>query len=555
MNAVSRRRGSALIVVVVSMLALALAAPAYAAGPYPGLTDLSAAKKSKLSPRLYTLTRDPLSGASANAQADGVDLPRAGAGSLVRSDAGALMVYVRVADTSDATLGELRAAGVAPTHVSDRYRVVTGFVMPLSLSRVASLAAVRSVSEAIRPQTAGAGAKAAGKAAFAGSFVSCGSRTSEGVRHIAADSARGSYEVDGTGIEVGILSDSYDVAAGDATSAAQDIASGDIPGVGNPCGRLSPVSNLDEINDATDAIDEGRGMAQIVHDLAPGAELSFASAFNGLFSFADNIAALRTAGAEVIVDDVIYFDEPMFQKGPVDIAVANAVTSGALYFSSAGNSNVIVGGNNVGSYEAPAYRPAGCPAAVTTFNAGYGDCHDFDTGGGVDTTDNIVVNPGGGFVNVFQWSQPWNNVGTDLDVFLLNSATGLIIAGFVGDQETDPSTAIPSEVYSWSNTTASPVTVQVVLARWSGAPAPRVKFLFAGSGGIRASSSTRRPAATSSARRSGGTAGRLTGSASAQCGTTPARRPRRSAREGLARSTSARRTARPPRGRSARPKS
>ena len=60
--------------------------------------------------------------------------------------------------------------------------------------------------------------------------MSCGSRTSEGVRHIAADSARGSYEVDGTGIEVGILSDSYDVAAGDATSAAQDIASGDIPG-------------------------------------------------------------------------------------------------------------------------------------------------------------------------------------------------------------------------------------------------------------------------------------------------------------------------------------
>ena len=56
------------------------------------------------------------------------------------------MVYVRVADTSDATLGELRAAGVAPTHVSDRYRVVTGFVMPLSLSRVASLTAVRSVS-------------------------------------------------------------------------------------------------------------------------------------------------------------------------------------------------------------------------------------------------------------------------------------------------------------------------------------------------------------------------------------------------------------------------
>ena len=480
----SRRRTPALLVLVASLLALAVAGPAHAAGPYPGLTDLSAAKRSKLSPRLYALTRDPLSGASANAQADGVDLPRSGAGSLVRSDSGALMVYVRVTDTSDATLGELRAAGVAPTHVSNRYRVVTGFVMPLGLSRVASVAAVRSVSEAIRPQTSRTGAKAAGKATLVGTFVTCGSRTSEGVRHIAADSARGSYEVDGTGIEVGILSDSYDVTGGDATSAAQDIASGDIPGPGNPCGRLSPVSNLDEINDTTDAIDEGRGMAQIVHDLAPGAELSFASAFNGLFSFADNIAALRAAGAEVIVDDVIYFDEPMFQKGPVDIAIANVVADGALYFTAAGNSNVIVGGSNVGSYEAPAYRPVGCPAAITAFNAGYGDCHDFDTGAGADVTDNITVNPGGGFLSVFQWAQPWNNVGTDLDVFLLNSATGAIIAGSVEDQETDPSTAIPSEVYSWSNTTGSPMTVQVVLARWSGAPAPRVKFLFAGAGGI-----------------------------------------------------------------------
>ncbi len=485
MNAApSKRRGPALVVVLASLVALAVGAPAYAAGPYPGLTDLRAAKQSKLSPRLFALTRDPLSGASANAQADGVDLPRSGAGSLVRSDAGALMVYVRVANTSDATLGELRAAGVTPTHVSARYGVVTGFVLPLALSRVAAVPTVRSVTEAIRPQTARSGAKAATKATQAGTFVNCGSRTSEGVRHLAADSARGSYEVDGTGIEVGILSDSYDVAAGDATSAAQDVASGDIPGPGNPCGRLTPVQNLDEIDDATDAIDEGRGMAQIVHDLAPGAEISFASAFNGLFSFADNIANLRDAGAEVIVDDVIYFDEPMFQKGPIDIAIADVVSDGALYFTSAGNSNVIVGGNNVGSYEAPAYRPATCPAAITAFNAGYGDCHDFDTSGGVDVTDNITVSPGGGFVNVFQWAQSWNNVGTDLDVFLLNAATGAILAGSVADQETDPSTSIPSEVYSWGNTSGSPMTVQIVLARWSGTPAPRVKFLFAGAAGI-----------------------------------------------------------------------
>ena len=84
---------------------------------------------------------------------------------------------------------------------------------------------------------------------------------------------------------------------------------------------------------------------------------------------------------------------------------------------------------------------------------------------------------------MFQWAQSWNNVGTDLDIFLLNAATGAILTGSVDDQAGGDS-LIPSEVYSYSNATGSPITVQIVLARWAGAPAPRVKFLFTGSGGI-----------------------------------------------------------------------
>ena len=85
-------------------------------------------------------------------------------------------------------------------------------------------------------------------------------------------------------------------------------------------------------------------MAQIVHDLAPGANLAFATAFNGMLDFADNIRALKAAGSKVIVDDVSYFDEPYFQDGPVSVAVNQVTNQGVTYFSSAANNNIISAG-------------------------------------------------------------------------------------------------------------------------------------------------------------------------------------------------------------------
>ena len=85
--------------------------------------------------------------------------------------------------------------------------------------------------------------------------------------------------------------------------------------------------------------DEGRAMAQLVHSIAPGAELYFSS-WNPFTDqrpcyaamdiektkvFADRINDLVDLGCKVIVDDIYDPTEPWFQDGPVSLAVDNAV--------------------------------------------------------------------------------------------------------------------------------------------------------------------------------------------------------------------------------------
>ena len=216
--------------------------------------------------------------------------------------------------------------------------------------------------------------------------------------------ARATFGTDGSGVTVGILSDSFDQATEAAdgsgavkTHALEDKETGDLPGPATPArqrpgGRPQPF----EPNSKARAYDEGRAMAQIVHDPAPGAALDFASAFNGEESFAENIEALAEAGTDVIADDVFYLGEPFFQEGPVARCRDEAVEGGATYLSAAGNDNLFdAEGNEIASWETPAFRDAGgCPQEVqalptAVFNGSH--CMDFDPGAAVDRTFGIRV--------------------------------------------------------------------------------------------------------------------------------------------------------------------
>ena len=204
--------------------------------------------------------------------------------------------------------------------------------------------------------------------------------------------------VDGSGITVGVMSDSYDTNVA-PNGAALDVASGDLPGAGNPFGNTEPVVVLQDFAARTD---EGRAMLQIVHDLAPKAKLGFATANTGELGFANNIRALAgdptapnyRAGfkADVIVDDIIYLAEPFFQDGIVAQAVDEVVAKGVSYFSSAGNRPATQ------AYDAKIQIVPAAPSSWAGTNLNFsnvnpalyaGGFHNFAGNGAVDIAQNV----------------------------------------------------------------------------------------------------------------------------------------------------------------------
>jgi len=212
--------------------------------------------------------------------------------------------------------------------------------------------------------------------------------------------------ITGAGVTVGVLSDSAS-----AARIAALVASGDLP---------AGTHSLPAQDGPSNGTDEGTAMMEIVHDIAPGANLIFATAFTSVSSFASNIVALQAAGANVIVDDVTYFNEGAFQDGPIARAINQVTANGAIYFSSAANSGSLTFGTS-GVWEGDFLPngPAGPPISE-------GTVHNFGT---VASPQNFNVLTGlTNFINL-KWSDPLAASTNDYDLFILNS-TGTTVKGF-----------------------------------------------------------------------------------------------------------------------------
>ncbi len=297
----------------------------------------------------------------------------------------------------------LTALGMQISSTSAVNSTVEGLIPIANLYKLATSAQINGASAVYKPNA---------------SFKGIGNNEAD--QSLKADTARTNYGVDGTGQKIGVLSDSVNQYP-EATATnpnpspvglAQSVSTGDLPG--NVTVLQDEPSSTDvNGNPVFTGTDEGRAMLEQIYDIAPGAGLSFATAFaGGQLGFADNIRALAGIGDKTIVDDVTYFDEAAFQDGFVTNAVNQVTAQGVTYLSSASN-------NGDSGYMSQ-FRGVSATVGGTA-----GRYMNFDPTGNTQTTTLgvIVQAPAQIFL---QFDQPLGNVSTNIELDLLDTNGNLI---------------------------------------------------------------------------------------------------------------------------------
>jgi subtilase family protein len=294
----------------------------------------------------------------------------------VQSDVAGLTRVDITANVSDDLLNQIAALGGSVSFSSAQDQMIHATVPLGELETLAASPDVVHIAPAAQART------------------NVGALTSQGYISHRANQVLSTLGKDGSGVKVGVLSDSVQ-------ALAALIASGDLPADTFVVpGQAGPANGASE----------GTAMMEIVHDLAPGAQLFFATAVTGVANFANNIRTLRFVyGCDIIVDDVTYFNEGVFQDGPIARAVNDVVADGAMFFSSAANSGNLTSGTS-GTWEGD-FNAGGSSGAPLP--AGY-NLHLFNA---AQTFDVLTVTTD--FIST-KWSDPLGGSTNDYDMFILN---------------------------------------------------------------------------------------------------------------------------------------
>ncbi|WP_170132023.1 S8 family peptidase [Arenicella xantha] len=245
-----------------------------------------------------------------SAKTDGANTPNTSA-FVHRNQHDQIQVYIDFFNLDEAVEKAIRNAGLTIELVSSDLNRVQGWANEQTLLALAEDSNVLRISA---PNYA---------------FPKSGAAVTQGDQILGSDLLRQIGHT-GKGVRVGILSDG-------AKNWTQARDSGDLPAkitlYGN-CDSGSTSADLCRAGGGT--CNEGTAMAEIVHDIAPDADIAVASVRTSL-EFIDKINTLiNDFGADIIVDDLGFYGEPSFYDGDIATAVANA-SKRVLFVSAAGN--------------------------------------------------------------------------------------------------------------------------------------------------------------------------------------------------------------------------
>ncbi len=291
----------------------------------------------------------------------------------------AVMIHVDHAATAAQPLRDL-GVDVFHTYSKYGYEVISAWLDLNLIDEIAELPFVRSVSAAPFPYAEAQGA-ATNQAEF--------STFSDQVKRLFPG-------LDGSGIDVGIISDSINRRDG---GVQDSIDSGDLP-------SWSRIEILDDFLTGS-TTDEGRGMAELMYDIGPGFDFLFHTGSTLPFLMAGGIEELADSGADIIVDDISHYTEPVFQDGVISQAIDDAyLDHGVLHFGSAGNAHP-------GGYNEPWSDPDD------------DGLHNFAPN---DERLTFTMSPGARMTVALHWSQPHTPTGvlTDLDIEITDSSFNIV---------------------------------------------------------------------------------------------------------------------------------
>ncbi len=370
---------------------------------------------------------------------------------------GGVVVDVSIKGNINTAKADLQKNGFQVTGVYGR--VISGIIPLSSIDKLENLQSIQYAKPAFKPVLPFKSGSSKGNGKKSGNKIV--PVISQGDTAQRSEIARKKYHVNGAGVKVGILSDSYD----NLGTAKKGIKQGELPGPSNPFHFIKPVEVLEDLDSG--GTDEGRAMLEIVHDVAPGSTLAFHTAFLGEADFAQGIQDLADRGCQVIADDVSYFDEPFFQDGIIAQSVDQSKSKGVTYFSAAGN-------DGVNSYE------HGFQASnVELLGTGNGTAHNFSAPGDPPVyAQPVYIPPGGSLISSFQWDESSfsaSGVGSnsDLDIYLLD-INGNVVAAGASD---NIASGDPIEVFGYDNNTQSP-TFFIVILKFAGPDPQHLKYIL-----------------------------------------------------------------------------